>query len=136
MSLIGEAPDTINSPWFLILRLDRSNLRCNSDEFASALIEEGIDGVQPGYPFYPTDQPWHQDGVVYGTSRLPWSMTSQATSRDFVLANAHAANVTIVRVDVHEGLKHGEARDLVSAISKIAAYYKSTLLTSSGLPES
>jgi len=131
VSLIGEAPDTRNSPWFLILRLDRSRVRCNAGRSSRrALIEEGIDGVQPGYPFYPTDQPWHRghrrvrhqslamvDGLTGDKPRFSCSRT------------AHAANAAIVRVDVHEGLKSGEARDLVSANRQDHRVLQSTTLT-------
>jgi dTDP-4-amino-4,6-dideoxygalactose transaminase len=123
VEVIGEAPDTLNSPWFLMLRLDRARVRCDAAGFAAALLQEGIDGVQAGYPFYPTDQPWHRDGVVHGTSGLPWSLVLGPEARKFELLNAHAANAAIVRVDVHEALGPREARDLVAAIRKIAAYY-------------
>lgn len=178
--LIGDPPDCMSSYWFLLVRLDTSKLRCNSQEFASALLEEGIGGVYAGYPFYPTDQPWYRDAVVFGTSGLPWSAlprqpnpklsglpntqsafrnerlgdvragnvfypNNQSGSgeavvfeasglswsevsdgpkpRHFDLPNAHEANRTIVRIDVHESLGPREAKDLVAAIKKIARYY-------------
>lgn len=124
VSLDGEAPDTLNSPWFLMIRLEISKLRCNTQEFTAALISEGIEGVHAGYSFCPTDQPWHRDAVVFGTSGLPWSMVDQSKPRHFALPNAHQAVQTIVRVDVHESLGAGEARDLVAAIKKVTRYYK------------
>ena len=63
----------------LMIRLDTSKLGCDSQEFATALLEEGIDGVFAGYPFFPTDQPWHRDAVVFGKSGLPWSALGRAT---------------------------------------------------------
>src|SRR4029077_8324637 len=72
VSLIRDAPDASGSYWFLMIRLDTSKLRCDSQEFATALLEEGIGGVFAGYPFFPTDQPWHRDAVVFGKSGLPW----------------------------------------------------------------
>jgi dTDP-4-amino-4,6-dideoxygalactose transaminase len=123
VSLIDALPECLTSPWFLMVRLDTSKLRCNSEQFAAALLSEGIDGVQAGYPFYPTDQSWHRDAVVFGTSGLPWSMVQQKP-RHFELPNAHQAVNTTVRVDVHEALGRNEARDLVAATRKIAEYYK------------
>ena len=112
ISIAGDRPDCVSSPWFLMLRLDRSKLRCDSSEFASALGEEGIDGVQAGYPFYPTDQPWHRDALTAGDE-----------PDRYVLPNAHDANELTVRVDVHEALGPAEARDLVAAIEKLVRHY-------------
>jgi len=128
VSLIGDPPECMSSYWFLMLRLDTTTLRCNSEEFASALLEEGIAGVNTGYPFYPTEQPWHRDAVVFGKSGLPWSaLTEQPKPRCFELPNAHQANRTIVRVDVHESLGEREARDLVTAVEKIGRYYRASV---------
>jgi perosamine synthetase len=123
VSLAGDAPDCAGSYWFLSLFLDSAQLNCNSQQFATALELEGIGGVQPGYPFFPTDQPWYRDAVVFGNSGMPWSLRQGSKPRHFELPNAHAANRTIVRVDVHESLGASEARDLVTAIRKAARHY-------------
>lgn len=125
VSLVGDLPGSLSSPWFLMLRIDSSKLRCSSNEFASALLEEGIGGVHGGYPFYPTDQPWHRDAVVFGASGLPWSWLQQKP-RHFELPNAHEANRIIVRIEIHESLGVGEARDLVAAIKKVALFYRAS----------
>jgi dTDP-4-amino-4,6-dideoxygalactose transaminase len=110
-----------------MIRLDTSKLVCDSQEFARALEEEGIGGVYAGYPFFPTDQPWHRDAVVFGKSGLPWSaLTGHPKPQNFELPNAHQATREIVRVDVHESLRDGEARDLVTAIKKLAEYFRAT----------
>jgi perosamine synthetase len=124
-SLIGDAPGCSGSYWFLMIRLNTSKLGCDSQEFATALLEEGIGGVYGGYPFFPTDQPWHRDAVIFGKSGLPWSaLPGQPRPRHFELPNAHRANRQIVRVDVHESLGNGEARDLVRALKKLVRYYR------------
>jgi dTDP-4-amino-4,6-dideoxygalactose transaminase len=128
VSFIGNAPDCCGAYWFLCFFLDRAYLNCNSQQFAAALELEGIGGVQAGYPFIPTDQPWHRDAVVFGTSRLPWSLRQPSKPRHFKLPNAHAVNQAIVRVDVHESLRAREARDLVTAIKKVVAYYRASNL--------
>ncbi len=129
VSLIGDAPDSLGSYWFLMIRFDTSKLGCDSQEFATALMEEGIEGVSAGYPFFPTDQPWHRDAVVFGKSGLPWSaLAGQPKPRQFELPNAHQANRQIVRVDVHESLGDGEARDLVTAVKKLAQYFRAASL--------
>ena len=102
--------------------MDSAGLDCNNTEFANALNREGIDGVTGGYPFYPTDNVWHRDANVYGTSGLPWSLR-QTKPQHYPLPNAHDANTTTVRVDVHEQLGPDEARDLVSAIRKVARHF-------------
>jgi len=127
VSLVGDPPDCSGSYWFLMIRLETSKLDCDSQEFAAALLEEGIDGVYAGYPFFPTDQPWHRDAVVFGKSSLPWSaLTGHPRPQHFELPNAHQATREIVRVDVHESLREGEARDLVAAVKKLARYYKTS----------
>jgi perosamine synthetase len=125
VSLVGDPPDCSGSYWFLMIRLETSKLVCDSQEFARALEEEGIGGVFAGYPFFPTDQPWHRDAVVFGKSGLPWSaLTGHPRPQHFELPNAHQATREIVRVDVHESLREGEARDLVAAVKKLVRYYE------------
>ena len=123
VSIAGPLPECLNSPWFLMIRLDTAKLNCSPTEFALALQKEGIDGVQSGYPVYPTDQPWHRDAVVYGTSGMPWSLNANLKPRSFDLPNAREANRAIVRVDIHESLGAREARDLVTAVGKIVRHY-------------
>jgi perosamine synthetase len=127
VSLVGDAPECSGSYWFLMIQLDTSKLRCDSQEFATALLEEGIGGVFAGYPFFPTDQPWYRDAVIFGKSGLPWSAVSgHSKPQHFALPNAHEANYKIVRVDVHESLGVGEARDLVVAVKKLTQYYRAS----------
>lgn len=123
VSLAGDVPDGAGSYWFLSLFLDSTQLNCNSEQFAAGLELEGIGGAQPGYPFFPTDQPWYRDAVVFGNSGMPWSLLQESKPRRFELPNAHAASRAIVRVDVHESLGAREARDLVTAIRKVARHY-------------
>ena len=122
VSLVPEPAGCRSSPWFLVLLLGDS-VRCDSAQFAAALTAEGVDGVWPGYSFHPTDWPWHQDAVVYGASRLPWSLAG-AVPRRFELPNAHAANKRVVRVEVHENLGEVEAADMVRAVGKLAAFFR------------
>jgi dTDP-4-amino-4,6-dideoxygalactose transaminase len=124
VSVAGDAPGCVGAYWFLCLLVDRKNLNCDSQQFAAALELEGIGGVQAGYPFIPTDQPWHRDAVVFGKSGMPWSLRQPSRPQLFDLPNAHAVNQSIVRVDVHESLGAREARDLVLAIQKIAKFYR------------
>jgi dTDP-4-amino-4,6-dideoxygalactose transaminase len=124
VSFVGDAPGCSGSYWFLCLLLDDAQMNCNSHQFAAALELEGIGGVQAGYPFIPTDQPWHNDAVVFGTSGMPWSLQQSGRPRSFELSNAHAVNEVIVRVDVHESLGAVEAHDLVVAVKKVAQYYR------------
>lgn len=125
ITLLGDPPECASSYWFLMLRFDPAMLTCNSMQFTVALQEEGIEGVSAGYPFYPTDQPWYRDAVVFGTSGLPWSLLpGQPKPQHFELPNAHQANQHIVRVDVHESLGADEARDLVTAIKKVVQFYQ------------
>ena len=125
VTFVGDKPGLAGSYWFLMIRLDPSKIVCDSQQFATALLEEGIDGVYAGYPFFPTDQPWHRDAVVFGKSGLPWSaLTGHPRPMHFELPNAHQATREIVRVDVHESLGDGEARDLVTAVKKLAQYFR------------
>jgi dTDP-4-amino-4,6-dideoxygalactose transaminase len=126
VSFIGDAPGCSGSYWFLCLLIDREDLNCDSKQFAGALELEGIGGVQAGYPFIPTDQPWHRDAAVFGTSGMPWSLRKLPRPNCFELPNAHATNQAIVRVDMHETLGAREAQDLVAAVKKVAQYYRET----------
>jgi perosamine synthetase len=125
ISLVGDPADCSGSYWFLMLWIDPSKLGCDSQEFATDLLEEGVGGVSAGYPFFPTDQPWHRDAVVFGDSGFPWSaFTAHSSPQHFELPNAHRATQEIVRIDVHESLGEVEARDLVAAVKKLARYYR------------
>ena len=108
--------------WFILFRLELAQLRCTTSEFAQALEKEGIGGVMGGYPFFPTDQPWHRDAIVYGKSGLPWALT-QNTPCVYPLINAHEANASMIRVDVHERLGRAEAHNLVTAILKLSRFF-------------
>lgn len=124
---IGDSPGCESSYLFLMIRLERPKISCSSSEFAAALSAEGIDGVGAGYPFYPTDMPWHRNAAVYGKSGLPWSISNPPSKPPhFELHNAHRANEDIVRVDVHESLRSREAADLVRALQKLAVYFSTT----------
>jgi dTDP-4-amino-4,6-dideoxygalactose transaminase len=123
VSVVRPPADSVGSYWFLLLKLNLAKLQCTNHDFATGLYAEGINGVSGGYPFYPTDQPWYRHAIVYGESRLPWSLV-QESPRTFELPNAHAANRMMVRVDVHEQLGDQEALDLSTAIQKVARYYK------------
>jgi perosamine synthetase len=122
VELVGPPDGGEGAYWFMLFRIDPELLSCTSGQFGAALGAEGIEGVYGGYPFFPTDQAWHRDGIVYGASGLPWSLTQQQP-RHYELANAHAANARMVRVDVHERLGEAEARHLVTALGKIARHY-------------
>jgi len=123
VELVGPPKDSTGSYWFLLLKIDSSKLRCTPHDFCLGLMEEGIDGVQGGYPFFPTDHPWYRNAIVYGASGLPWSIVQQKP-QVFDLPNAHLANDMMVRVDVQEQLGPNEARDLVTAITKLTRFYK------------
>jgi dTDP-4-amino-4,6-dideoxygalactose transaminase len=117
----------LDSPCFLQFHLDPAQIDCDAKAFAHALEREGIGNVMAGYPFTPTAQPWHDDGVVYGRSGMPWSLSGdpeRARPRAFELPNAKANNRTLVRVDVHEFLGANEARDLTQALAKLARHFR------------
>jgi dTDP-4-amino-4,6-dideoxygalactose transaminase len=125
VSIVSPPPGSTGSYWFMLLKLDLAKLQCTNQDFANALNAEGIEGVAGGYPFFPTDHPWYRHGIVYGESRLPWSLV-QEMPRAFALPNARAANLMMVRVDVHEQLGLKEAAHLAAAVKKIARYYQKT----------
>ena len=125
VEIVGDPPGCQSSPWFLILRCDTSKLRCSASDFALGLSAQEMDGVYPGYSFYPTHPSWYRDAVVFGSSGLPWSALQQKP-RHFDLPNAHETNRMIVRVEFHEFKGDTEARDLVAAIKKIAQFYRAS----------
>jgi dTDP-4-amino-4,6-dideoxygalactose transaminase/predicted dehydrogenase len=124
VELIGDPPHGESSYLFLMLRFDPLALRCTSQQFAEALIAEGIEGASAGYGIYPTDQPWHRNAAVFGSSGMPWSLRSNEKPPIYPLPNIRRANQEIVRLEIHEGLAAREARDVVSAIDKIARHFR------------
>jgi perosamine synthetase len=123
VSLIGDPPGCRSSFWYLMMRIDRAKVTCDSAGFAFALTKEGIAGAYPGYSVYPTDQPWYKEAAVFGRSGLPWSL-NQESPRLFQLPNAHEANRMTVSVGVHESLRARHADELVRAVAKVACYYR------------
>lgn len=122
VSLAGDPTHSESSFYYLMIYLDSSRIGCDSQAFAKALQLEGLDGIHAGYSVYPTDQVWHQQGIVFGKSGLPWSLHQGKPGR-YELPNAHAANQAMVRVDIHESLGDREARDLIAAIAKVAKFH-------------
>jgi dTDP-4-amino-4,6-dideoxygalactose transaminase len=122
VDLMGPPAGAQGAYWFLLFRLDHDKVGCSAEQFGMALAAEGVEGVYGGYPFFPTDHPWHREAIVYGAGGLPWSLNQEAP-RIYELPNAHAANRRMVRVDVHERLGPREARQLATAVGKIARHY-------------
>jgi dTDP-4-amino-4,6-dideoxygalactose transaminase len=122
VSLATDPENGESSYYYLMIYIDRSRIDSNSQTFAEALLLEGLDGVHAGYSVYPTDQLWHQQGIVFGKSGLPWSLHQQKPGK-YELPNAHAANQAMVRVDINESLGDREADDLVKAVTKVAKFY-------------
>lgn len=120
--MIGDPPNSESSYYYLMVRFDSAKISLDAQGFATALIAEGIEGVNAGYSVYPTDQPWHQKGAVFGKSGLPWSLNQQ-TPRQFELPNARETNKAMVRIDIHESLGVQDAKDIVAAIRKIARHF-------------
>ena len=125
VEFVGPPSNSEGSYWFLLLKLDPNVLDCDNITFCAGLSREGINGVQGGYPFYPSDNPWYRDAIVFGQSGLPWSLSQQRPNA-YHLPSAHEANRVLVRVDVHERLGQTEARDLATAIRKVARFYRRT----------
>jgi perosamine synthetase len=121
VQLIGDPPGCESSYWYLMVRLDPAIVSWNAEDFAKALVSEGIEGVYAGYSVYPTDQFWHRKAAVFGRSGLPWSLNQQRP-REYQLPNAHEANRRMVRIEIHESLGQKEARDIIAAIRKVAQY--------------
>jgi dTDP-4-amino-4,6-dideoxygalactose transaminase len=124
VNIIGDPRSCSGSYLFLMIRFDSSKIGCDSQAFAQALRDEGIDGVFAGYPIFPTDQPWHRDAAVFGKGGWPWSASHDSRiPKHFQLPNARQLNKEMVRIEIHESLGSREARDLLTAIKKIAKFY-------------
>jgi dTDP-4-amino-4,6-dideoxygalactose transaminase len=109
IQVLGDSVDSEGSYWFLLVKLNASQLRCTTKDFAKALSLEGIDGVSAGYSSFPTDHAWHQ--------------SIRSSPNKFDLPNARSASGSLVRIDVHEFLGNTEAVDLGKALTKLAKYF-------------
>ena len=124
VQVIGDRPQSVSSYHFLMLRLDIDALGCTVEDFAAGLTADGIGGVGT-YRVYPTDNPWYHEAVVFGTSRMPWSLRAEAPDpQTFDLPNARALTRTLLRVDLYEGMGAAEAADLVTALRKAVRWYE------------
>jgi len=109
IQVLGDSVDSEGSYWFLLVKLNTSQLRCTTKDFAKALSLEGIDGVSAGYSSFPTDHAWHE--------------SIRSSPNKFDLPNARSASGSLVRIDVHEFLGNTEAVDLGKALTKLAKYF-------------
>ncbi len=125
VTAIGDPEFGESSFWFMLLRLDETQLNCNAAAFANALAEEGIGGVTIGYPFYPALQPWCQDANFFAGENNLAAKYECSLDETCGIINAIDSNAHMVRIDVHEDLGVVEARDLADAIAKLAVKFRS-----------
>lgn len=123
ISMLGDKQESHGAYWFALLVIDPELFGARAREVVAALAAEGIEGVHDGYPFFPTDLPWQVDAVAFGDSKIPWALAQRDEgARRFDLPNAHAANKSMVRIEIHEELGPQEAADIATALKKYADY--------------
>jgi dTDP-4-amino-4,6-dideoxygalactose transaminase len=109
--------------WFYMLRVDEAELGCTRDEFSRALQAEGIPNRAGYIPHVVYMQPMFQQRSAYPNSSFPFDL-SEASYAPGTCPEAEAILATAVQIPVSEFYTDADVQDIVTAIRKVAAYYR------------
>lgn len=112
--------------WFLRMRFHADQATCNKDEYAQALIAEGLP-VNPSYrAALPHTQSWFAERRVFGTPGYPWSSPDYKGDRQrtFPCPNAHATMDSHFNLQIHENWGEQEVEDAVAIFQRVDAYFR------------
>ncbi len=125
ISLPPQLPGAEPSYWYLRLRFHAGRLTVDKKSFCLALAAEGIQ-VCPRYTNPVPLFDWFKTRKVFGSSRLPWSSPSYNGNpdRQFSCPNAMEALDRHFHLPILETWGASEARDIVTAIRKVAGAYE------------
>ena len=110
--------------WFYMMRLNEDELGCTRREFSEALAAEGIPNMQGYIPQVVYMQPMFQQRSAYLNSEFPFSLTDMKYEQGYC-PNAELILQTALRLSVNEFFTDQDAEDMVTAIRKVAKYYRS-----------
>ena len=128
-SIPGIYPHQVNDGdtctyWFYMMRLNEDELGCTRREFSEALAAEGIPNMQGYIPQVVYMQPMFQQRSAYLNSEFPFSLTDMKYEQGYC-PNAELILQTALRLSVNEFFTDQDAEDMVTAIRKVAKYYRS-----------
>ncbi|UYZ21709.1 DegT/DnrJ/EryC1/StrS family aminotransferase [Mesobacillus jeotgali] len=110
------------SYWFYMLTLNLDELSCTRAEFSDALTAEGIPN-QAGYiPKVLYAQSLFQERQAYKNSHYPFDQGTYDYSPGSC-PNAEQILNTAVRLNLNEFYSNQDIEEMISAVSKVAAYY-------------
>lgn len=112
-----------SSYWFYMLRVDESQLNCTRDEFASALVAEGIT-ASAGYipqPVYMQDI--FQKKQAYIGSHYPFEL-SNVSYEEGICPESEAILKTAIRMPINEFFTEQDIDEVAEGIRKVANHYK------------
>ena len=118
--VLTDEPQTENSFWFMLVRIDPEQFGCDRRRIAAALTAEGIQ-VDAGYDPRVCEEGWFKERRIFGEPGLPW--TSPAYEGDlnqtFPTPNATATLATHIRINIHEKCGDQEVTDIVETLTKV-----------------
>lgn len=109
--------------WFYMFRIDEHELHCSRDEFSEALKAEGIANSAGYIPDVVYMQPMFQKRTAYAGSHFPFELTNTSYERG-ICPTAELILQTAVRMPVSEFFTRQDIEDMITAVRKVAGYYR------------
>jgi dTDP-4-amino-4,6-dideoxygalactose transaminase len=112
--------------WFLRLRFHAEAATCDKEEYARALIAEGLPVNASYRAALPHTQSWFTERRVFGAPGYPWSSAEYKgdPQRTFPCPNAHAVMEMHFNLHIHENWGEQEVEDAVAIFQRVDAYYR------------
>lgn len=125
--VVEDPPDRQGACWFLFLRLDLDQLRCDKATFVRAVEAEGIP-CGASYLHTPAVADWCRQKRVFGTSGFPWTNPLYRGDPDarYELPNAVDADATHFHILPHENCGDAEVADTATALAKVERAFRRT----------
>ncbi|MBI2299834.1 MAG: DegT/DnrJ/EryC1/StrS family aminotransferase, partial [Armatimonadetes bacterium] len=125
VNLGWQVPDSHSAYWFLRIHVEPAAFRVDMGTFVSAVAAEGIPVGWP-YTSLTHEHRWFAEQVTFGTSGWPWRAPGYGgdPAPRPALPVAREARDTHFNVYTHESCGPQEARDIVAAVDKVAAAYR------------
>jgi dTDP-4-amino-4,6-dideoxygalactose transaminase len=112
--------------WFLRLRFHAERATCSKEEYAQALVAEGLPVNASYRAALPHTQSWFVERRVFGTPGYPWSSPDYHgdATRTFACPNAHAVMETHFNLHFHENWSEEDVSDAIAIFQRVDAHFR------------
>jgi perosamine synthetase len=122
--MVGDPPDCESVFWFLVFDLDPGKITVSKQQFAEALIAEGL-SFGASYVRPMPEWTWMKNRAVFGDSGYPWTAPQYQGDPDMPmpLPNFDTMNERLCKMDFHENLTDQDINDIAAAFEKVDGAY-------------